>query len=471
MENSIKTQKITRKEAIKKIRTYGKYAALTALGARGGLGLKPIKSFAAAQYVDSELVQLTINTPFNVISTLEGDAIEKVNWMEEKESINRVGANKKYQSRSKENPNVVILILESFGKEYVGHLGGEKPSTPFLDSLSKKFDCISHPNFYSNGNVSMDAVPSILSGIPSWMDVSFSNSIYQTNKVENIGSALEEIGYQSSFYHGSNNGTMGFQNFLKMGGLNNYYGLNEYPTKEKDFDGHWGIFDEPYLQYIAQDLKQVKKPFFTTVFTLSSHHPYSIPKHLTDSFKGYPDKISKSVAYTDYAVKQFFKTIENEPWFSNTVFFITADHTSFSKNKYYNQPPGRYEVPLLVYSPGDTFILNGKQASHMDILPSVLDLVNYSDSFYSMGKSFFQLRESSHVVLYSNGLYWIKDGNEWLTMSKTGEYNSYFTMKEGSTEKKYREFDKQAEYLLKQLHAYVQRFTNDVVSNQMVTED
>ena len=454
---------------VKEIVVFLLVGGLTALGARGGLGLKPIKSFAAAKYVDSELVQLCINTPFNVISTLEGDVIEELNFVSEEESYAIVKPFKRYNGNGTKKPNVVILILESFGREYIGHLGGEKASTPFLDSLSKQFDCTSHPNFYSNGNVSMDAVPSILSGIPNWMDVSFSNSIYQTNGVENIGSALGQMGYESRFYHGSNNGTMGFQNFLKMGGLNNYNGLDEYPTKDKDFDGHWGIFDEPYLQYIAKEMKQGKKPFFSTVFTLSSHHPYSIPKHLKGQFRAYEDKISKSVAYTDYAVKQFFKSIQDEPWFENTVFFITADHTSFSKIKYYNQPPGRYEVPLMVYSPGDSIALNTTQASHIDLLPSILGLVNYQDSFYSIGKSFFRLRDQSHLILYSNGLYWIKDraNNNWLTMRKDGAFNSYFTMKKGSTKKNYKEFDERGGYLLKELQAYLQRFTNDVIQNRM----
>ena len=445
-------------------------AGFCLLGARGGTGLKPIKSFAAAGYVESGLVQLTINTPFNLISTIEGDALEKLDYLPLEEAARIVKPAKKYSGLGKDKPNVVILILESFGKEYVGHLGGEKPSTPFLDSLAKQMDCFSHPTFYSNGNVSMDAVPSILSGIPNWMDVSFSNSIYQTNRVENIGSALEEMGYNSRFYHGSNNGTMGFRNFLKMGGLNNYNGLDQYPTTKRDFDDHWGIYDGPYLQYIAQEMKEEKKPFFTTVFTLSSHHPYSIPANLKDSFKNYKDKISKSVAYTDYAVKHFFNSIKQEPWFSNTIFFITADHTSFSKNKYYNQPPGRYEVPLMIYSPQDSLTINSDNASHMDILPSVLQFVSYPDSFYSLGNSMFTLKGSRNTILFSNGLYWIKDGmNGWLTMKKDGEFNSFFFMEEGKTKKKYREFDSRAESLLNELRAYVETFTNNVIDNSMFT--
>lgn len=446
------------------------FAVLGLLGARGGIGLKPIKSFSAATYVDSELVQLTINTPFNFISTAEGDVLKPIDWLPTEVVHQTVDPIKNYYNPSKKskNPNVVLLILESFGREYVGHLGGEKPCTPFLDSLSKREDCISLTNFYSNGNVSMDAVPSLISGIPGWMDVSFSNSIYQTNAVENLGASLTKMGYTSKFYHGSKTGTMGFSNFLNMGGMSQYYGIENYPKAERDFDGNWGIFDEPYLQYVAQEIDQSSKPSFTTVFTLSSHHPYSIPDHLSDTFMKYEDKISRSVAYGDYAVSQFFKSIEGKPWFQNTVFLITADHASFSKNKYYNKAPGRYEIPMLIYSPGQQFVVDESiPCAHKDVLPTVLDLVNYPDSFYSLGSSVLRDTSERQVILFLNGLYWIGDGTTWLTMTQAGKFNSYFTQERGEKNKVYLNGDARMNEWLKTLQAYVQEFNQGVMSNQM----
>lgn len=446
-------------------------AGLCLLGARGGIGLKPIKSFAAAKYVEAELVQLTINTPFNFISTAEGEAMHTVQWLPEEEVKDIVQPWKNYhkESSQKDKPNVVLLILESFGREYIGHLGGEKGCTPFLDALASKEDCVSMTNFYSNGNVSMDAVPSLISGIPNWMDVSYSNSIYQTNAVENLGASLEKMGYVSKFYHGSKTGTMGFNSFLNMGGLSKYYGIEDYPNRERDFDGNWGIFDAPYLNYVSKEISKESAPTFTTVFTLSSHHPYPIPEHLKDTFKGYKGKIQRSVAYTDYAVKKFFEHRSKEPGFKNTIFLITADHTSFSKNEYYNAAPGRYEVPLMIYTPGDSLgIKEDLPSAHKDVLPTVLDYVNYPDTFYSLGHSILRPEECKEVILYSNGLYWIGNGNKtWLTMTKEGTFNSYFNQSKGEKRKQYMNGDERMPYLLKQLKANVQEFNNGVISNQL----
>lgn len=445
-------------------------AGMSFLGARGGLGLKPIKSFAAAKYVPSELVQLTLNTPFNIISTIDGEIIEPKNYLNEDEAIALSRPIKFFGTDSFKQMNVIILIMESFGKEYIGHLGGENQSTPFLDSLSGSFGAITLNQFYTSGTKSIHAVPSILSGIPDWMNVPYTNSIYHTNNIENIGSLLESKGYYSSFFHGSKNGTMSFQNFLSIGGMNNYYGLNEYPHPKRDFDGHWGIYDEPYLDYVRKEINNMTRPFFASVFTLSSHHPYSLPDDKSVMFSEYDNKISRSVAYADYSLKMFFENAKKEDWFSNTLFVITADHSSKSERKKYLKYPGRFESPFLLFSPDIASSPNTPEvvdytASHIDILPTIMDYLNYPDSIFCLGHSIFESNVEEQPITFINGEYKILDKDHFVSMNTDGGFTGYFKVLPNGKTKKIEKNERSSE-LLKMMQAKVQVFLNSVSKNE-----
>ena len=139
---------------------------------------------------------------------------------------------------------------------------------------------------YSNGKKSIEGIPSILSSMPSWMATPYLGSFYQGNNLKGIGAYLQEMGYDASFYHGGRNGTMSFDNFIATSKGGAYFGKNEYPSPE-DGDGHWGIYDMPYLHYFGKELTQKKEPFFSSVFTLSSHHPYKLPADKINSYKNY----------------------------------------------------------------------------------------------------------------------------------------------------------------------------------------
>ncbi|NBX65065.1 MAG: hypothetical protein EBT66_09010 [Bacteroidetes bacterium] len=95
-----------------------------------------------------------------------------------------------------------------------------------------------------------------------------------------------------------------------------------------------------------------KKPVFASIFTLSSHHPYTIPKPYQGTLPGDPGTVQHTIAYTDIALRKFFESAAKKPWFENTVFVITGDHTSHSDKEYFYSQSGHYEVPVLIYSPG-----------------------------------------------------------------------------------------------------------------------
>lgn len=298
--------------------------------------------------------------------------------------------------------------MESFGSEYTALANDHQSLTPFFDSLAAK--STQFTNAYANGKTSIKGIPSIVAGIPTLFDGSFTYSAYNANSFESIGSLLKKKGYSTSFYHGGNYGTMGFDIFSKAAGFGNYFGRNEHPNSE-DYDGHWGIFDEPFFQFFKTQLDKEKKPFATCFFSLSSHHPYTLPKQNKGKFKGNSLAIGASIQYADYALAKFFESAKKANWFNNTIFVITADHTSISKNERYQTDAGIYSIPLLIYNPTQ---LKGKiiekTVQQIDIVPSILENLHYDLPYFAFGNA-------------------INDNNLGYSISFNGQYYQLITDK------------------------------------------
>ncbi len=356
-------------------------AGIFFLGARGSIGLLPLNTFDAARQTRPELVPLVVNTPFNIIMSTQQSGLQKMNYFSD-------GKAQRYFNPVQTiagdtcHPNIVLIIVESLGKEYVGYY--HKPGyTPFLDSLMQNSTVFLRA--YANGKKSIEAIPSILASMPSWLNSPYISSYYQSNKIRSAGNYLREIGYNCSFYHGGRNGTMSFDNFIAMSGGGNYYGLNEYKN-EADFDGNWGVYDEPYLQYFVQELGKKSLPFFSTLFTLSSHHPYSLPQEYQHKFKKGTLPIHATIAYVDYALKQFFISAAKQTWYKNTLFIITADHSAENESAYYQSPQGKFEIPLILFDPNHPEPKSiEKTISQLDMMPLILEKAGYSKPVFSFG--------------------------------------------------------------------------------------
>jgi len=376
------------------------------LGARGTLGLKPIRIISAAQYTAPENISIILNSSFTLIKTINKNELKIPEYYMQEQLDSVYSPVHCYASNQPFQPkNVVIFILESFGREYSGLLNSGVGYMPNLDSIMQ---CgLTFRNGFANGKRSIDAVPSLLSGIPEIMESAFVTSSYSGNPIESIGDLLKKKGYHTAFYHGGKNGTMGFDTFVTLAGIEKYYGLNEYPDADRDFDGNWGIYDEPYLQYFCKELTQTPKPFFATVFTLSSHHPYSIPEKYAGKFpKGNLVNL-ESIGYADFALGEFFRTASKQPWFKNTLFVFSADHTAQSELAFYKTDVGKYAIPICFYSPGDTLLtgFSDEICQQTDVFPSIMDYLHYKEPFVAFGSSVFDSTEKKFAITYSNGLY------------------------------------------------------------------
>jgi arylsulfatase A-like enzyme len=383
--------------------------AFAVIAVRGGLQSKPISPADAATLGRSELAQLALNSSLTVIKSYRKTPLRRYRYFEPEALLPYLRATVNGEKTIPDVPrrdNIVILILESFSAEYWGAGNGGSRYTPFLDSLADQSLFLSRN--YANGRRSRDAVPAILAGLPALMPDSMLESLYAANDLVGLGTLLTPLGYTTSFFHGATTGTMHFDAFMRIAGIQHYFGLEDYPDAN-DFDGKWGVFDEPYLQYVSRELSQQKPPFAAVIFTVTSHNPYPIPEKYRGRFSKGTLPIHETIGYTDYALEQFFATARKQPWFANTLFIITGDHTETLETPEYLNALGQYRVPLLIYHPGFSFsgVDRNRVTQHADILPSVLDYLGLEpDRRLLFGKSIFR-SGGGRAFLNANGHYWL----------------------------------------------------------------
>lgn len=434
------------------------------ISARGGFRLKPLAAADIVNFVPAEMAPLVGSTPLQMMHG-SGDKVIQYK-SDEKQAL--AAEAKLFLQHSPDNdsfkrPNVVFIIVESLGREYTGFLNNA-PYTPFLDSFSKS--CLSFNYAYANGTRSMEMASAIFCGVPTLSSSAIINSPYVNNKFPSLFKILSGEGYTSHFFHAAHNQTMGFNSFLKTQGLNNYYGIDEYPLGKKspDFDGAWGIFDEPYLLYALNCMDTIKKPFFTSVFTLSSHHPYNIPSIYKGKLAKGKLPIHEAIAYTDRALKTFFETAAKKAWFKNTVFVITGDHTSYGETDYFYSESGHYEVPILVFGAGIKPGIVDQNISHAGIGSSILDLIQFPKSFYWPEKSSVDLNNDGYQIHYNpdKGYYYILHYPFTLGVDKNGKVVEFYSRVRNSNKItklpfEGKDFEKLKNALLMRLSAYAYR--------------
>jgi len=373
------------------------------LFARGGFQLIPFAPIDAAKYVHPDLVPLTLNTPFNILHSLQRDPETEFTFTTDTEAEKIISPIHQYNT-PEHKKNIFIIIVESLSKEYVGFYNNGKGYTPFLDSLCKRSFTFNHS--YASGKRSTDGIVALLSGIPQMSENTFITGVYQSNRIQSIGACLQQMGYESAFFHGAKNGSMGFENFVYAANNGQYFGFTEYPNKQDFDEGGWGVFDEPFLQYVCNKTSATKEPFFHTVFTLSSHYPFHIPQQYQHKFPKGENIVDESIGYTDYALRKFFESASKMPWFKNTLFIISADHTALNATPRYTTSLGEFEIPIFFYTADTSFYVDTtKSIQQIDIMPTVLDYVGYKKPFFSLGQSI--LSDTTHMgkVSYFNHLY------------------------------------------------------------------
>lgn len=465
-------------------RFYTAHAALFLLvaflfigGVRGGWAhsTRPITLSNAGDYVRSpEEMNIVLNTPFSILKTLKAVQFEEVHYYTE-ERLKEIYPviHQPADTAEFKKMNVVVLILESFAKEHIGALnkdiqnGNYKGYTPFLDSLIAESYTFSRS--FANGRKSIDALPSIITGIPS-IGEPFVLSIYSGNKTTSMAKLLGNEGYETAFFHGAPNGSMGFSAYMQLAGVQRYFGKNEY-NNDKDFDGMWGIWDEPFMQFMAKELNRLQQPFFAGFFSLSSHHPFKVPAPYEGKFPKGPLPVQEPVGYTDYALRQFFKTASQTSWFNNTLFVICADHATVSHLPEYKTSANSVAIPIIFYHPNDKKLrgISDKLVQQIDIMPTVMNYLGYDKPYFSFGFDAFSSDRNNFLVNNINGTYCFFQDDYFMTHDGKKAL-SLFNLKEDRLERHdvLMKETQVAEHLERSLKAFIQQYNNRMIHNDLI---
>lgn len=386
------------------------FAFASFAGIRGGIGkaIRPITLSNANHYTKRPAeASIVLNTPFSFIRTIGKEHFTVPSYFIDRDQMQAIYNPLHIPADDADfRPmNVVQIILESNSSEYYG-----RGYTPFLDSLMS--ESLTGKYSFANGRISIDAMASVLSSIPR-MGESF---VLTPSALNPLSSAAGELGrnkgYHTAFFHGAQENSMGFKAYSHSVGYQEYYGRESYGNDE-DFDGHWSIWDEEFLQFFARKMDTFPEPFATAVFTATSHHPYVIPERYADVFEEGQLPIHKCVAYTDMSVRRFFETASSMAWYENTLFVICADHTNIVEIPEYGTEAGRYKVPIMFYIP-DGSLKNRIEGTiqQIDIMPTILGLLNYDKPYVAFGNDLTQTpAEDTFAVGANNGVFQLfKDG-------------------------------------------------------------
>jgi phosphoglycerol transferase MdoB-like AlkP superfamily enzyme len=310
----------------------------------------------------------------------------------------------------------------------------------------------------------MSSIPSL--GVPYFL------SPYSGDKINSLASVLEEKGYHTSFFHGAPNGSMGFQAFMNLAGVDHYFGKTEYGNDD-DFDGLWGIWDDKFFQFYADQLNTFPEPFVSSIFSVSSHHPFKIPREFEGKFNGGPLPIHQCVEYTDYSLRKFFEKASKMPWYENTLFVITADHTS-SNIQYpeHRTGWGFFSIPIIFFKPDNSLKeVRHAIAQQVDIMPSVLGYLNYDQPYVAFGRDDFKESSEPFAVNYKDNTYQYFMNEYMLVFDGTRSIGLYDFTRDRMTEHNLVHDKREVvEEMERQVKAIIQQYNNRLIEDRLTVE-
>jgi hypothetical protein len=445
-------------------------------GARGGFKqfAQPITMNSAWAYVKKpENAAIVLNTPFTLMHSIEKRSLDRVNYFSSQAELDSIYTPLHIPVMDTvRKVNVVIFVIESLNKEFIGSLnkdlenGTYKGFTPFLDSLIGVSKVYKHS--YANGRKSIDFIPSVFCSLPRIGIPFVLMTPYYKNRLNSLPGMLKEIGYKSAFFHGAPNGSFGFQSFTHIIGFDDYYGMDEY-NNDADYDGSWGIWDEEFMQYFASNIDTFSTPFITTLFSVSSHHPFAIPEKHKDRFRETDFPPERCIQYTDYSLRRFFEKASGMSWFKNTLFIITADHVSVNQRPEFQNEAGYFSVPIIFYKPGsDLMGLDSvTNAQQIDIMPTVLNYLGYNKSYISFGKDLFHPEKENFAFNSLNGSYQLFLNDKLIVFSGKETRGFYKLENRSLIECKKDSYNLEKQKMERFVKAYIEQYVNRMIDDKL----
>ncbi|THU36035.1 LTA synthase family protein [Niastella caeni] len=312
-----------------------------------------------------------------------------------------------------QRPNVIMVTIESFSADFMGHFGNTQQLTPVLDALADSG--ILFTNMYATGTRTVRGMEALTLCVPPTPG----NSIVRRTDNQglfSVGSVFKKAGYTRTFFYGGDGyfdnmnhffGNNGFDIIDKGGRFSPGDHFNTTRTIIPDqyihFKNAWGICDEDLYDAVIReaDLRYSnQQPFFDFVMTTSNHRPFTYPDKKIDIPSG--SGREGAVKYTDYAIGEFIKKIRLKPWFNNTIIIFVADHCASSAGK--NEiNVSKYHIPCILYNvKGNTTHAVNKQCSQIDLFATLFGMLNwkYESGWYGKNVLLPDFQPKAYIATY-----------------------------------------------------------------------
>ncbi len=407
------------------------------LGLRGGVQQIPINQ-SESYYSDHNILNIAaVNNAFNlyisIFENLQNFDHDPYLFMDKVKAANIM--TKIYQTPGDSTisilrttrPNIVLLILESWSADLIASLGGEPGITPEFAKLQKSgilFDQV-----YASGSRSEQGMASIFGGFPAHPVSSITVQPDKFVKLPSLVSNLKKNGYTTAFYFGGQ---------LIYGNIKSYIIFNGFDKIMEGYNfpgtipqGKLGIHDQFTLDYMVNDIGKMKQPFFSALFTVSTHSPWDQPFEKPLKWGDNEHEYINAAYYTDHCLGDFFAKARTKSWYGNTLFIIVADHSHNSYRNWHPQSKEYHKIPLMFY--GDAIrekyrgIVWHKLGNQHDLAATLFGQMGIPSKEFRYSKNLLNPRVPEFAYYSTeDGVGWIRP-NAYYTYDKTPDFYYWWT--------------------------------------------
>ena len=272
--------------------------------------------------------------------------------------------------------NLVIVLEESLGAQFIGSLGG-RPLSPHFDRLSQQgwaFD-----RLYATGTRSVRGIEAVLTGFTPTPAQAVVKQPKSQHGFFTLAQLLARHGYATTFHYGGESHFDNMRGFFLNNGFQRIIEQKDY--RHPVFTGSWGVSDEDLFARADEEFNKLHaegKPFFGLVFSSSNHDPFEFPDGRIDLYEQPKQTRNNAAKYADHAIGTFFDRAQRANYWNDTVFLVVADHDSRVLGQEL-VPIGNFHIPGLIIGPGVAPRRGPRIVSQIDLGPPLLSLIGIQD--------------------------------------------------------------------------------------------
>lgn len=383
-------------------------APLLVVLVRGGVQSKPIGIVNAFDDVSRPAGTLALNGAFSIAHSFLGAKPVSARYMEPEAARTMARAHlaspretfvapefpllRHRTAEPRGKPNVVVVMLEGWHPGVVDayrERRGLAPlgATPVFDALAR--DGMLFESFYANGQRSAESFSAILAGIPALPGVGYIGRGMEQNRLPFVGRIAKENGWRSTiFVRGAHRDSFRLDAIAHLAGFDRYLGFEDIDALDGKGKEHpWGAHDERTFRLAREEFARAEKPFLGFVFTLSTHRPWGTPGGADGAGNTDEERYLATVRYADRHLGALLEGAREDGWLASTVFVLVSDHYPPLPSRDAADLPAKHHVPMLIVGPGIAPAVRADPASHVDLLPTLMDLAGWSGTHAALGRS------------------------------------------------------------------------------------